>query len=57
MDLPFLHYVSFNVWQVCYCNEDNYLCARTYKGRHAEEFAKEFIMSLSEEELNKKVKK
>ena len=38
---PFLHEVSYNIWQVCYVNEDNYLCAKTYKGRHAEEFAKE----------------
>ena len=53
---PFLHNVSYNVWQVCYVNEDNYLCAKTYKGRHAEQFAKEEyreIMEKSNEQTEK----
>lgn len=43
---PFIHNVSVNVYQVCYLNENNYLCARVYKGRHAEQFAKEFLNEL-----------
>ena len=45
---PFLHNVAVNVWQVCYVNKDNYLSARTYKGRHAEQFAKEDLEELKE---------
>ena len=43
---PFIHNVSVNVWQVCYLNDNNYLCARTFKGRHAKQFAKEFLIEL-----------
>ena len=46
---PFLHNVSYNVWQVCYVNEDNYLCAKTYKGRHAEQFAREDLEKYKEQ--------
>lgn len=45
---PFMHNVSVNVWQVCYLNYNNYLSARTFKGRHAEQFAKEFLQNLLE---------
>lgn len=45
---PFIHNVGVNVWQVCYLNENNYLSARTFKGRHAEEFAKEYLAELLE---------
>lgn len=51
---PFLHNVMYDVWQVCYVNENNYLCARTYKGRHAEEFAREFLEELSREQKNER---
>lgn len=43
---PFVHEVMYDVWQVCSVNENNYLCASTYKGRHAEEFAKEELEKL-----------
>ena len=46
---PFIHNVSYNVWQVCFVNRDNYLCARTYKGRHAEEFAKEDLKEIAKQ--------
>ena len=54
---PFIHNVSFNVWQVCYVNEDNYLCAKTYKGRYAEQFAREDLeryMEMSNEQRKSK---
>lgn len=52
---PFIHNVSVNVWQVCYLNDNNYLSARTFKGRHAERFAKEFLEELFE--MQKEVEK
>lgn len=43
---PFIHYVEFDVWQVCYLNDRNRLCATTYRGRHAEKFAKEDLAKI-----------
>lgn len=46
---PFIHYIGTNEYQVCYLNGNNRLCATTYRGRHAEQFAKQDLEKLLKE--------
>lgn len=46
---PFIHRIGINEYQMCYLNENNRLCATTYRGRHAEQFAKEDLEREKEE--------
>lgn len=46
---PFIHYVEYDIYQVCYLDDRNRLCATTYRGRHAEKCAREDLAKILEE--------
>lgn len=51
---PFIHKIGENEYQVIWVNENNKAIATTYRGRHAEKFAREDLEKIIQERNNER---